>query len=48
MTGLEYVMQQQPFTHYLPLLIGIIAGTTLVIAIAVRLLFRRGKDALDP
>ncbi|GEM_PF-6259668 len=37
----------QPFIHFLPVLIGIIAGTTVVIAIAIRFLFRRGMDALD-
>jgi hypothetical protein len=37
----------QSFTHFLPVLIGIIAGTTLVIAVGVRLFFRRGKDALN-
>jgi len=38
---------QQPFTHFLPVLIGIVAGTTLTIAVTVRLFFRRGRDALD-
>jgi hypothetical protein len=42
----EYAMHQS-FTHFLPVLMGIIAGTTVAIAIAVRLLFRRGKGALD-
>jgi hypothetical protein len=38
----------QPFTHYLAVLVAIIAGTTVVIAVAVRLLFRRGRSPLDP
>ena len=37
----------KPFTHYLAVLIVIIAGTTVVIAVAVRLLFRRGRSPLD-
>lgn len=36
-----------PFTHFLPLLIIIIVGTTALIAAAIRLFFRRGMDALD-
>jgi len=40
-------MHHEPFTHFLPLLILIIVGTTAVIAIAIRLFFRRGMDALD-
>ncbi len=36
-----------PFTHFLPLLIVIIVGTTALIAAAIRLFFRRGMDALD-
>jgi hypothetical protein len=37
----------QPFTHFLAVLICIIAGTTVAIAVAVRVFFRHGKDALD-
>ena len=36
-----------PFTHYLSVLIAIIAGTTVVIAVVVRLFFRRGKSPLE-
>jgi hypothetical protein len=36
-----------PFTHFLSVLIAIIGGTTVAIAVAVRLFFRRGKDPLD-
>jgi hypothetical protein len=37
----------QPFTHFLAVLIAIIAGTTVLIAVAVRLFFRRGRSPLD-
>ena len=36
-----------PFTHFLAVLIVIIAVTTFAIAVAVRVFFRRGKDPLD-
>lgn len=40
-------MVHHPFTHFLPLVIVIIVGTTAAIAVVVRLFFRRGMDALD-
>jgi hypothetical protein len=42
----ERVMHH-PFAHFLIWLIIINVGATLAIALAVRLFFRRGMDALD-
>ncbi len=36
-----------PFAHFLVWLILINLGATLAIVVAIRLLFRRGMDALD-
>lgn len=40
-------MHPEPFSHFLPMLIIIVVGTTGIIVAAVRLFFRRGMDALD-
>jgi len=42
----EKVMHH-PFAHFLVWLILINLGATLAIVVAIRLLFRRGMDALD-